>query len=89
MEHNSYRLNDKVLFQKVADETVILDPDSGQYFTLDTIGTAMLEKLQEGAKVGEVVTQIMASYDVQQAQLLDDLTELINTMQQKELLVCV
>ncbi len=37
-----YKIQDDVFLQKVVNETVILAPDSGNYFSLDEIGSRMV-----------------------------------------------
>ncbi|MDO6693215.1 PqqD family protein [Aliiglaciecola sp. 3_MG-2023] len=81
-----YKLSDKALFQKVVDETVILDSISGQYYTLDPIGTEMIEALNTGQSVSQVVALIEQNYDATVDNIQADLSELIDTMSDKGLL---
>ncbi|GAB2694050.1 PqqD family protein [Aliiglaciecola lipolytica] len=81
-----YKLSDKALFQKVVDETVILDSISGQYYTLDPIGTEMIEALNTGQSVAQVVALIEQNYDATVDNIQADLSELIDTMSDKGLL---
>ena len=81
-----YKLSDKALFQKVVDETVILDSVNGQYYTLDPIGTEMIEALNTGKSVSQVVTLIEQNYDASAENIQTDLSELINKMCDKGLL---
>ena len=89
MENMTFRLNDKVLFQKVVDETVILEPETGQYFTLDAIGTFMLEQIQAGLTLVEVTNKVISTYDVQKPKAEQDLRNLITEMQRSGLVVAV
>lgn len=82
-----FRLAQHAMFQKVVDETVILDTQSGQYYTLDVIATEMVELLNNGQTVSEVVSTIFDNYDSQKAVIEQDLQELIKEMQSKGLLV--
>ncbi|WP_342806451.1 PqqD family protein [Alteromonas sp. M12] len=84
--NTKYKLSDKALFQKVVDETVILDSISGQYYTLDPIGTEMVEALTTGKSVSQVVALIEQSYDAQAESIQADLAELISKMSDKGLL---
>ena len=82
-----FQLAQHAMFQKVVDETVILDTQSGQYYTLDVIATEMVELLNNGQTVSEVVSTIFDNYDSQKAVIEQDLQELIKEMQSKGLLV--
>ncbi|MEP4891556.1 MAG: PqqD family protein [Aliiglaciecola sp.] len=84
--NTKYKLSDKALFQKVVDETVILDSISGQYYTLDPIGTEMIEALNTGKSVAQVVALIEENYDTTVDNIQADLSELIGKMSDKGLL---
>ena len=83
----TYKLADNVLFQKVQDETVILEPETGEYFTLDGVGTFMIEQLQSGSSVADTLLAVSASYDTDGADIAADLKRLISEMQQKGLMI--
>ena len=84
---NKYQLVSNVLFQKVDDETVILEPENGNYFTLDPVGTFMIENLQEGKSVEQVIELMNTKYEVSTEQVTADLTELITNMLAQNLMV--
>ncbi|MDO7086732.1 PqqD family protein [Pseudocolwellia sp. AS88] len=84
---NKYQLVSNVLFQKVDDETVILEPENGNYFTLDPVGTFMIENLQEGKSVGQVIELMNTKYEVSVEQVTTDLTELVSNMLAQNLMV--
>jgi hypothetical protein len=75
-------LKDGLLIQKVVDEMVILEPQTGDYFTLNNIGALMLEKLQAGLSSAQVADTISAEYDVSAQQVAQDLAELLSHLQQ-------
>lgn len=82
-----YQLINNVLFQKVDNETVILEPENGNYFTLDPVGTFMIENLQQGKTVEQVLTLMNTTYDVSVEQATADMQELINQMTSQKLMV--
>jgi hypothetical protein len=87
MNSSTYQLADNVLFQKVVDETVILEPETGEYFTLDSVGTFMIEQLQSGATFGETLDKVRASYDTNGADIEHDLSKLLSEMKLKGLMI--
>jgi len=80
-----YYLKPNLLLQAVADETVILDPESGSYYTLDDIGTRMIELLQETGSLDATVELMAKEYDATAATVQADLTELLEKMTQQGL----
>jgi len=61
-----WRLPDHVLWETVEVESVLLDLESGLYYSLNETGTAMLARLAEGASVDEVAASLSSVYSVGQ-----------------------
>jgi hypothetical protein len=73
-------LKEGLLIQKVVDELVILEPQSGDYFTLNNMGALMLEKLQAGQSTEQIAEHISAEYAVDSAQVSLDLKALLEQL---------
>lgn len=76
-----------MLFQKVMDETVILEPENGTYFTLDPVGTFMIKNLQLGKNIEQVIESVKSTYDVSTSEVEADLNALITNMLEQKLLI--
>ncbi|MBA1331899.1 hypothetical protein QQ73_12455 [Candidatus Endoriftia persephone str. Guaymas] len=81
----SYKIPENLLLQAVADEAVILDPVSGNYFTLDAVGTRMIELLRESGSVTTTVERMVEEYDVTTETVHGDLLKLLDEMEQNGL----
>jgi hypothetical protein len=75
-----YTIKTNLLLQAVADETVILDPITGNYYTLDAVGTRMVELLQETGSIDAVVAGVVAEYESVDTIVRSDLQELLEAM---------
>lgn len=75
-----YRIPDELLLQTVNDEAVILDPKTGNYFTLNAVGTRMLQLYREYSDVDAVVDRVVAEYAVDKATAHDDLQALLQDL---------
>lgn len=75
-------LKQGLLIQKVVDELVILEPQSGEYFTLNSMGALMLEKLQHGQSISQIGEQISAQYQVDAKEVELDLQTLLAQLEQ-------
>lgn len=89
MSQVSYQLAEDVLFQKVAEETVILEPETGEYYTLNAIATFMIEQLQQGYAKSKVIDLVLEKYQVSKAEVSQDIEELLAQMLKQGLLVSV
>ncbi len=76
------KASDKVLFQKLGDEAVILHLDSEEYFGLDNVGTRMWELLLgEGeGSIDKSIPLLLTEYEVEETQLKKDMEELITAL---------
>jgi len=84
-----YRIPPTAMLQKIAGETVILDLQSGNYFTLDEVGTRMLELLQELSEPDAVATALVREYDTDAGKIRTDLHELVKNLEKHSLLEIV
>jgi hypothetical protein len=76
-----YKIKTNLRLQAVADETVILDPETGNYYTLDRVGTRMVELLRDTQSFDEVVAGIVAEYESCDIIIVrHDLLELLEAM---------
>lgn len=87
MSNASYQLADNVLFQKVAEETVILEPNTGEYYTLNAIGTFMVELFQAGHSQAEVINAVLEKYQAEQTEVTEDIDELVTQMLKQGLFI--
>jgi len=81
----TYQLKPNLLFQSVADEMVILDPDSGHYFTLDEVGRRMLEVYGEKGSIEQSIPPLCEEYDTDADTLQQDLERLLQEMAEQGL----
>lgn len=82
----TYTLAENAMYQKVLDETVILDAHSGQYFTLDVITSQIVDLLKQNKTITEVANAIHADYDAPLQIIEEDITALVDEMVTKRLL---
>ncbi|HOP17987.1 MAG TPA: PqqD family protein [Gammaproteobacteria bacterium] len=75
-----YKIPGDLLLQSVKDEAVILDPKSGRYFTLNAVGTRMVQLYRDLADVDAVVATIVAEYAVDDATVRQDLQQLLEDL---------
>lgn len=83
----SHQLKPDLLIQKVHDELVILDPASGEYFTLNEVAACMAEALQQGASELDIVQAVTSRYEVETQEVKRDLQQLLEQLEQHKLLI--
>lgn len=80
-------VRDGVMFNRIGDEIVILDLDSGTYYGLDPVGSRLWELLSGGATLDDAIATMASEYDVDRETLERDLSVLLNELREKQLLV--
>lgn len=75
-----------VLVRKLADEAVLLNLDSEQYYGLDDIGTRMLDALCAANSVEAAYDELAPEYDVDPQTLRSDLCTLVEQLVERGLL---
>lgn len=61
-----------ILATNMGDETVLLSPQTGTYFGLNSVGQRILELVREPRALEEVVHQLSSEYEVEPQRLEGD-----------------
>jgi hypothetical protein len=69
-----------VILQEVAQEAVMLDLNTKEYYSLNPSGLYMLQVLKESASIEQAVTRLGQEYAVDPAVLRADLQELVEQL---------
>jgi hypothetical protein len=80
------RLAKDVLMQKVGDDAILLNLNTENYFSLDEIGTRVIDTLQESDSVAQAVQKLVEIYEVDEGTLTKDAVRLVEECQQHGLL---
>ncbi len=76
-----------VLCQVLENESVLLNLETEHYYGLDEVGTRMWQLLDEHGDVGVVLERLLAEYDVDEATLRRDLTNLVDELAEEGLII--
>jgi hypothetical protein len=83
-----FRINTPgVVHETFDDEVVIIDFDSGSYYSLNESGTAVWSLLQGGATVSGIVAEMGRRYEGEQAQIEEAVRQLVDELRQENLIV--
>ena len=86
LETQKITISEEALSQEVNGETVILDLKSESYFGLDEVGTRIWQLLQEHGDVRKTFDVMLDEFDVEEDQLENDMSALLDEMLEKGLL---
>jgi hypothetical protein len=84
---NMYKIDaDAVCSSKIDDETLILNLDTGFYYTLDSVGGEIWERLMENQDEQRIVSAIADSYNADPGQIRKDFQELVAELEKEGLI---
>jgi hypothetical protein len=81
------RIPDDVLFQKINEEMVLLDMQSGLYFGLNAVAARAWELLSQGQNMRQVCTGLQQEFDVAEAVLEADLRMWLEQLKERHLIL--
>jgi Coenzyme PQQ synthesis protein D (PqqD) len=81
-----YRVADSVRSTHGQDGAVMLDVQQGQMFTLNIVGSRILELLATGSPETEIVTRISREFNTGRHMVESDLREFIDSLKQHGLI---
>src|SRR6187401_511376 len=82
-------INDDVLFQEIKGEGVLLNLKTGVYLGLNPVGAMVWSLLSGNPTVGEILDSMLAEFEVEREQCLDDLVALLDELQANQLVTIV
>jgi Coenzyme PQQ synthesis protein D (PqqD) len=74
-----------VLAQRNADALILLNPEDGQYFTLDEVGARVWELCDGTQRVADLIATIHAEYDAPLETIQADILELLDDLAREKL----
>ncbi len=70
--------NPDIIFTVVDEEAILLEQNSGKYFSLNHVGTRIWVLLGEYGQLDEVFEQLLIEFDVEPDQLRKDLELMVS-----------
>ncbi|MDD5216610.1 MAG: PqqD family protein [Candidatus Omnitrophica bacterium] len=85
-----YKINkDQAVHRIIAGEAVMLQLESGYYYSLDKIGTEIWKALDENKSVGEIIDSLKEAYDVSDKRLENDVWALLKKLEKAQLIKAI
>jgi hypothetical protein len=76
-----------VVARAVAQETVLLDLESGTYFSLDTVGAHIWGMIEKGKSLNQICDAMLEEFDVTRDVLEHDTLALAKELADKKLVI--
>ena len=79
---------ERVTWDEIDDETLIINVETGYYFSLDGVGSLIWSMLANGDDEPDIVAGIVSEFDVDEATARADVKALIGALVGEELIRC-
>jgi len=87
--HAAYTIDRKrITWDEIDGELLIINVETGYYFSLDGVGSLIWSMLAEGVGESDMVARIMSEYQVEESTAREDLEELVDALVAEELIEC-
>jgi len=80
------KLLDTVFLQEVDDETILLDTETQEYFSLNKVGGVFYQAMKHETNLLKIVEMLSEHFEVAHKEIERDLTTFIKTLEEKGLL---
>jgi hypothetical protein len=79
--------NPSITSSKLDNETILLNIDTGDYYTLNSTGAEIWALLDSALPVGEIIDVVAAKFSISKEKSKDDVSALLNTLAEEHLIV--
>jgi hypothetical protein len=86
MVEKSKESESRFVWRIVDDEALIVDLESGGFFSLDRVGTEVWKGLKDGLDLARIVGAIAEKYGVDQQRVQRDVSELLEELNREGLM---
>lgn len=83
----SLQAHDDVVARAVGDEMVLLDLQTGIYYTLNSVGATVWRAIEDAQPVSAILDRVIAEYDVDRATARADVDRILGELVQQSLLI--
>jgi sensor histidine kinase YesM len=80
------KISENIIWREVSDEAVLLNVDTSNYYTLNTIGTEVWKMLCDKKKIEDVVSAMNKKYDEPEEKIARDVRSLLKELQEEKLI---
>ena len=80
------KISDNIIAREIQGETVLLNKENGDYFSLNKMGTEIYNCLNDGKEIEEIAHYLFEKYDADYETIKKDISELVSRLKSKNIL---
>lgn len=87
MRNKVPKRNPDIVWKKMGDEVVLLNPETGKYFGLNRVGSSFWSLVDGQVTVDQIIDRMLGEYNVERERIAADILELIGSLEARGLLL--
>jgi hypothetical protein len=87
MKHKNYTIPSSVVMQKIDDEALLMDADTHLFYELNATAAVLWEVIEQYDNFDDVVTEMLAYFEVSKEELEDDLKNFMLSLQEQGMIL--
>lgn len=77
--------NEEFIWRNLEGDVVLLNPNDGKYFSMNSVGCSFYEKIDGTKTVDDITGLLLEEFEIDRETLKRDLDELVNSLVQKNI----
>lgn len=83
------RKDDQILANEIDDEMVMMNLESGNYISLNKVGSIIWQQLEKPIQVNDLIEYLMGRYNVQKEECVTDTLQFLQKIQEQNALTVI
>jgi len=81
-----FRVNERVVFREIDDRIVLINLDSGYYYSLNEVGCFIFNQILKNKGIDDILDEIEGHFEVSQGKAREDLEEFMGTLEKEQII---
>jgi DNA polymerase III delta prime subunit len=82
-----FKVSDKVVFREIEDKIVLINLDTGFYYSLNELGRFIFNEILKKREIVNIVDEIQDTYEVPEEEAREDLQEFLQSLKAEKIVV--
>ncbi|MCX5753130.1 MAG: PqqD family protein [Candidatus Krumholzibacteria bacterium] len=81
------RVSDRVVYREIDDKIVLINLDSGFYYSLNEVGCFIFNRILKSKEVGDILDEIESTFEVSQREAREDLDGFVESLRREKIIL--
>ncbi len=82
-----FRVSARVVYREIDDKIVLINLDSGFYYSLNEVGCFIFNRILKSKEVGDILDEIESSFEVSKGEAREDIEEFVESLKREKIVL--